>query len=49
MRFLLTRLHDKLYHPKDSFVKPKNPLDYYFLLKFHQNNSLILQEHKNVS
>ena len=44
MRFLLTRLHDKLYHPKDSFVKPKNPLDYYFLLKFHQNNNLILQE-----
>ena len=42
MRFLLTRLHDKLYHPKDSFVEPKNPLDYSYLLEFHQQNNLVL-------
>ena len=39
MRFLLTRLHDQLYHRKEAFVKPKEPLEYFLILKFHQNHS----------
>jgi len=38
MRILLTRLHDQLYHPEGAFVIPKNPLEYFLILKFHQNN-----------
>ena len=41
MRFLLTRLHDKLYHQTKSYVTPKNPNEYFSILKFHQNNSLL--------
>jgi len=37
MRFLLTRLYDWINTPKDAFVKPKNPLDYVHILKFHQH------------
>ena len=44
MRFLLTRLHDKLYHPIDSYVEPKNPNDYFSLLEFHQKNILDLED-----
>ena len=36
MRFLLTRLHDLLYHPDEAFVTPKDPLEYFTILKFHQ-------------
>ncbi len=35
IRFLLTRLHDWLNHPRGAFVTPKNPLDYLRRLRFH--------------
>ena len=43
MRFILTRLHDQLYHPKDALVEPKDPLEYFYFLETHQNiqNGLI--------
>ncbi len=41
MRFLLTRLHDQLFFEADAFVKAKDPMEYYKILKFHQNNSII--------
>ena len=42
MRFFLTRLHDQLFHEKNAFVKPKNPMEYYKILSFHQNNNVFL-------
>ncbi|HET8727425.1 MAG TPA: homoserine kinase [Alphaproteobacteria bacterium] len=36
IRFLLTRLYDLLNHPPGAFVKPKNPLEYWAKLRFHQ-------------
>lgn len=36
MRFLLTRLYDWLNHPPGAFVKPKDPLEYWRKLRFHQ-------------
>jgi homoserine kinase type II len=36
LRFLLTRLHDWLHHPEGAFVKPKDPMEYYHKLRFHQ-------------
>jgi len=36
VRFLLTRLYDWVNTPKDAMVKPKDPLEYYKILKFHQ-------------
>ena len=36
MRFLLTRLYDWVHTPKDALVKPKDPMEYYKTLKFHQ-------------
>tara|TARA_Y100001970_G_C14193357_1_gene836668 strand:- start:650 stop:1600 length:951 start_codon:yes stop_codon:yes gene_type:complete len=41
VRFLLTRLHDELYHPKNAFVEPKDPIEYLNILKFHQYNEVI--------
>ena len=44
MRILLTRLYDKIYHPKGAFVKPKEPIEFYRILEFHQKNkNLILK------
>src|SRR3954467_14435187 len=37
LRFLLTRLYDWLNHPPDAFVKPKDPLEYWAKLRFHQS------------
>ena len=37
MRFLLTRLYDWLHHPKGALVKPKDPLEYWRKLRFHQD------------
>jgi len=37
LRFLLTRLYDWVNTPKDALVKPKDPLEYYKILKFHQH------------
>jgi homoserine kinase type II len=36
MRFLLTRLVDWLAVPDGALVKPKDPLEYYRKLRFHQ-------------
>ena len=36
LRFLLTRLYDWVNTPKDALVTPKNPLEFYDKLRFHQ-------------
>ncbi len=36
LRFLLTRLHDWLHHPDGALVAPKDPLEYWKKLRFHQ-------------
>ena len=36
LRFLLTRLYDWLNHPEGAFVKPKDPMEYWHKLSFHQ-------------
>jgi len=36
LRFLLTRLYDWLNHPPEAFVKPKDPLEFWAKLRFHQ-------------
>ncbi len=36
MRFLLTRLYDWVNTPVDALVRPKNPLEYWQKLRFHQ-------------
>ena len=36
LRFLLTRLYDWLHTPEGALVKPKDPLEYLAILKFHQ-------------
>lgn len=36
MRFLLTRLYDWINHPEGAFVKPKDPMEYFRRLTFHQ-------------
>jgi homoserine kinase type II len=36
MRFLLTRLVDWLAVPDGALVRPKDPLEYYRKLRFHQ-------------
>lgn len=35
LRFLLTRLHDWLFHPDGALVEPKDPLEFLARLKFH--------------
>jgi len=37
LRFLLTRLYDWLHHPPGAFVEPKDPLEYWHKLRFHQD------------
>lgn len=36
LRFLLTRLYDKLHHPDGALVRPKDPMDYLARLEFHR-------------
>jgi homoserine kinase type II len=36
LRFLLTRLHDWIFHPEGAMVTPHNPLEYYRKLRFHR-------------
>ncbi len=36
LRFLLTRLYDWLNHPVGALVAPKDPLEYWRKLRFHQ-------------
>jgi len=40
MRILITRLHDKLFHPYGAMVIPKDPLEYFNILTWHQENSV---------
>ena len=44
MRILLTRLHDEIYHPVGAFVQPKDPVEFYKILEFHQKNKNIIIE-----
>jgi homoserine kinase type II len=39
LRFLLTRLVDWLEVPAGALVKPKDPIEYYRKLRFHQTNN----------
>lgn len=39
LRFLLTRLHDWLFHVDGALVKPKDPLEYLHKLRFHRDIS----------
>lgn len=41
MRFLLTRLHDWLFHEPAHFVTPKDPREYLKILRFHQNENIL--------
>jgi homoserine kinase type II len=36
LRFLLTRLYDKLHHDETALVRPKDPLEFLARLRFHQ-------------
>jgi len=36
LRFLLTRLYDRLHHPVGALVKPKDPREYLMKLRFHR-------------
>jgi homoserine kinase type II len=36
LRFLLTRLYDWLNHPEGALVRPKDPIEYWAKLQFHQ-------------
>lgn len=36
LRFLLTRLYDKLHHDEGAMVRPKDPLEFLARLRFHQ-------------
>ena len=38
VRILVTRLHDKIFHPNDALVELKNPKEYLDILKWHQHN-----------
>lgn len=44
MRFLLSRLHDMFFTPKDSLVKIKDPQEYLAKLRFFKNNSILEKE-----
>ena len=39
MRFFLTRLYDWIHTPKDALVIPKDPMEFWSILRFHQNVS----------
>ena len=42
MRFLMTRLHDLVFHDPASFVTPHDPLAYVARLQFHQAEKIVL-------
>ena len=39
MRFFLTRLYDWIHTPADALVSPKDPMEYWAILRFHQSVS----------
>ena len=40
VRILVTRLHDKIFHPEDALVIPKDPKEYLNILEWHQKNNI---------
>ena len=40
VRILVTRLHDFIFHPNDALVIKKDPIEYFKILKWHQENSV---------
>ena len=40
VRILITRLHDYIFHPSDALVVKKDPIQYYNILKWHQQNNI---------
>ncbi len=40
LRILVTRLHDKIFHPEDALVIPKDPKEYLNILEWHQHNNV---------
>ena len=43
LRILVTRLHDKIFHPEEALVIPKDPKEYLDILKWHQENNITKQ------
>ena len=43
VRILVTRLYDYIYHPTDAVVIKKDPIQYYKILLWHQNNKDIFR------
>ena len=41
MRFLLTRFNDLIYHSEEAYVDPKDPMEFFKILQFHQNNNFV--------
>ena len=41
IRFLLTRLNDIIFHQEEAYVQPKDPMEFFHILHFHQNNSFL--------
>jgi homoserine kinase type II len=41
LRILLTRLHDKIFHSEGAFLKPKNPEEFLYILRYHQKKNII--------
>ena len=41
VRILVTRLHDYIFHPSDAIVIKKDPYEYFNILKWHQQNSIL--------
>ena len=39
MRFFLTRLYDWIHTPTDAFVSPKDPMEFWSIIRFHQSVS----------
>ena len=39
MRFFLTRLYDWIHTPQEALVSPKDPMEYWSILRFHQTVS----------
>ena len=48
VRILVTRLHDKIFHPNDALVVPKDPKEYLNILRWHQNNKNIKKKQKQI-
>ncbi|PPR49303.1 MAG: Homoserine kinase [Alphaproteobacteria bacterium MarineAlpha5_Bin5] len=40
IRILVTRMHDSIFHDEKAIIVPKNPDEYFSILKWHQENSI---------